>query len=239
MHLKRLNTSHHYTLPKKDKTFAVTPNPGAHKKNECIPLNIILRDILRFAETTKEVKKILHDEKVKIDGKIRKNHKYNTGLMDTIEIKDINKSYRIVPIKGKLRVIEIDKKFNDQKLGKITNKMIIKNSKCQITLHDGRNIIINKPDYSVGDSLMITLPDQKIKNHFKLEKGNIVIISSGKHTGQIGQITKIESTNSTEETKVSVMVDKTEVTTYKRNVFVIGKDKPEITVDESKIISNN
>ena len=85
---------------------------------------------------------------------------------------------------------------------------------------------------------MITVPEQKIINHFKLEKGNTVIISSGKHTGNIGQITKVEIQSSTEDTKISVKVEKTEVTTYKRNVFVIGKDKPEISTDENKIISD-
>ena len=238
MHLKRLNASHHYNIEKKERKFVTVAKAGPHKKNECIPLNLILRNALKIAETAKEVKKILNSGKVKVDGKIRKDKKYGTGIMDTIEIEDINKYYRIVPIKGKLRIIEIDKKFANQKLGKILNKKKIKSGKEQISLHDGRNIIHDKSDYNVGDSLMITVPEQKIKKHFKLEKNNTVIISSGKHTGKTGQITKVDILNSTEDTKVSVKVKDAEVTTYKRNVFVIGKDKPEIAIDESKIINN-
>ena len=238
MHLKRLNASHHYNIEKKERKFVTVAKAGPHKKNECIPLNLILRNALKIAETAKEVKKILNSGKVKVDGKIRKDKKYGTGIMDTIEIEDINKYYRIVPIKGKLRIIEIDKKFANQKLGKILNKKKIKSGKEQISLHDGRNIILDKSDYKVGDSLMITVPEQKIKKHFKLEKNNTVIISSGKHTGKTGQITKVDILNSTEDTKVSVKVKDAEVTTYKRNVFVIGKDKPEIAIDESKIINN-
>ena len=236
MHLKRLNASKHYSVPKKENKFITTANPGAHRKNECIPLNVIIRDILKLAETTKEVKSILHDEKIKIDGTIKKEKKYNVGLMDVISIEEIDKTYRVVTIEGRLRVVEIKKEDAKQKLGKIINKMMIKGKKCQITLHDGRNIILSKPDYSVGDSLMISIPDQKIKDHFKLDKGYTVIITSGKHTGNIGKITKVDIIKTPEDTKVTVKVEDKEVTTYKRNIFVIGKDKPEITIDKNKII---
>ena len=83
---------------------------------------------------------------------------------------------------------------------------------------------------------MISIPDQKIKDHFKLDKGYTVIITSGKHTGNIGKITKVDIIKTPEDTKVTVKVEDKEVTTYKRNIFVIGKDKPEITIDKNKII---
>ena len=126
MHLKRLNASKHYSVPKKENKFITTANPGAHRKNECIPLNVIIRDILKLAETTKEVKSILHDEKIKIDGTIKKEKKYNVGLMDVISIEEIDKTYRVVTIEGRLRVVEIKKEDAKQKLGKIINKMMIK-----------------------------------------------------------------------------------------------------------------
>jgi small subunit ribosomal protein S4e len=238
MHLKRLYSSKHYGIKRKENKFTTRPLPGSHKINETIPLNIILRDLLKLTQTTKENKKLLHEQKIKVDGKIRKNKKYGVGLMDTIEIDDINKYFRLVPIEGKLKIIEILKENKKFKLGKITNKQMIKNNICQITLHDGRNIRLAKPEYSVGDTLVISLPDQKILKHFKLDKDYKVIITSGKHTGKTGIITKVDLIKTPEDTKITIKIDNTdkEVITYKRNVFVIGKDKSEIELNKEKTI---
>ena len=57
-HLKRYGIPKFWPLSKKEKVWAVKPRPGPHPKDFCIPLQIIVRDILELAETSKEAKKI-------------------------------------------------------------------------------------------------------------------------------------------------------------------------------------
>ncbi len=235
MHLKRLATSKHYPIRKKEYKFTTTPRAGPHAKRECIPLRIILRDSLKFAETAKEAKKILKNKDLFVDGRARKDPNYPVGLMDVITILKTKKYYRIIPKKGKLTIVEISKEKSELKLCKITGKTTVKKNVVQLNLHDSRNILIkNEKDakeFKVGDTIQITLPDQKIKKHLKLEKGNMCLITRGKHEGEIGKIKDIKVIEGLQKNKAVITTPKKDIETLKDYIFVIGKDKPEITIE--------
>ena len=57
------------------------PHPGPHKLRECLPLNLFLRNRLKYALSYLEAKKILGQRVVKVDGKVRTDHKYPAGFM--------------------------------------------------------------------------------------------------------------------------------------------------------------
>lgn len=235
MHLKRLASSKHYPIKKKEYKFTTSPRAGPHPKNECIPLQIILRDTLKIAQTGKEAKKILKNKDILIDERPVNDPKYPSGLMDTITIPKTKKYYRIIPKKGKLTLVEITKEKSTHKLCKITGKTTTKKNITQLNLHDSRNILIkNKKDaqvYKVGDTLEISLPGQEIKKHLKLEKGSIGIIIHGKHEGEIGKIKDIKKIIGLQKNKATITTDKKDIETLKDYIFVIGKDKPEITIE--------
>ncbi len=190
--LKRYLIPKFWNVKRKENVFVVKPMPGPHKIKESIPLQVILRDILKFAETAKEAKQILKSEKILVDKKIRKEPKYPVGLMDVIEIPDAKKYYRIDVNKNGLYLNTIKEDDADKKLCKITGKTTLKGGLTQINLHDGRNIILKKNAYKAGDSLLIHLPDQKILKHFKLQKGEKATIISGKNIGIRGSIEDIK-----------------------------------------------
>lgn len=190
--LKRYSMPEYWNVPKKANVFVVRPMPGAHKMDECIPLQIILRDILKVAQTGKEVKQILNSEKILVDKKTRKEPKYPVGLMDIVEIPDIKKYYRINTNKSGLYLEDIKETEADRKLCKIVGKTTLKGGLTQLNLHDGRNIILKKNAYNVGDSLLIHLPDQKILRHIKFQKGEPAMIISGKNMGIRGKINDIK-----------------------------------------------
>ena len=80
-HLKRLNAPRHWMLDKLGGVWAPRPSTGPHKLRECMPLIILLRNRLKYALNTKEVKYILMQRLVKIDGKARTDKTYPTGFM--------------------------------------------------------------------------------------------------------------------------------------------------------------
>ncbi|RLG15637.1 MAG: 30S ribosomal protein S4e [Candidatus Nanohalarchaeota archaeon] len=235
MHLKRLAAPKHFPIRKKEYKFTTNPRAGPHQKKQCIPIQIILRDILKVAATAKEAKKILKNKDLLIDEKSRKDPGYPVGLMDVIAIPKTKKYYRIIPKKGKLTLIEIPKEKSTIKLCKITGKTTTKNNITQLNLHDSRNILIkNEKDakaYKVGDTIEITLPDQQIKKHLKLEKGNIGLIIHGKHEGENGKIKEIKKIMGLQKNKATLTTAKKDIETLKDHIFVIGKDKPEITIE--------
>ena len=60
---------------------APRPSPGPHKKRECIPLIVFLRNRLKYALTGDEVKKIVKQRLIKVDGKIRTDTCFPAGYM--------------------------------------------------------------------------------------------------------------------------------------------------------------
>lgn len=240
-HLKRLRVPEFWKLPKKSAKWATRPRAGPHSKFESIPLLIVVRDILDLADTQKDAKKIIKMGEVFVDGKHRKDHKYPAGLMDVVSISKIKADYRIVPTYKGLKLIEISAAEAAKKICKIENKRSLRKASSkaaaniQLNLHDGRNILIDAKDadkYEVGDSVLISLPDQKILDHLKMEKGALVIITKGKNIGMSGKIEEIIVTKAKEPTKIICKIAGEKMEVIKDYIFVIGKEKPVIKLTE-------
>ncbi len=69
-HLKRLAAPKAWMLDKLGGVFTTRPQSGPHKLRESMPITLFLRNRLKYALTTTEVKYILKQRLVKIDGKV-------------------------------------------------------------------------------------------------------------------------------------------------------------------------
>lgn len=219
-------TSKHFAIERKTKKFTTAPSSGPHAKEECIPLQVVLRDVLKIASNALEVKQMLNKRYIKIDGRAITDPKFPVGLMDTVAIEKINQYYKIIPVNGRLTPAKIDAKEAESKIVRIAGKKTIKGGKFQLNFHDGRNMILSENDaknYSVGDSIKISLPEQKIIGHIKLEKGVIGMIGTGKYAGTTGTIKDIVLIKGREPNKAVLDVDGAEVRTIKDYLFVTGQ----------------
>ena len=238
-HLKRIAAPKYWPILRKAAKWTFHPMPGPHPKNACIPLAIVLRDILKVANTTRELKYILNNKEVIVDGRTRKELNLPVGLMDVIEIPKIEKFYRIVPYEKKgLLPQEIESSEKDFKLCKIINKTMLKGNVLQINLHDGRNILINPADseeevlnpadFKTKDTLKISIPDQKILDHYTFEENKIGLVTKGRFTGRIGKISEIFVRYGPNASIVTLEELGEPFQTLLEYVFVIGRTKPEI-----------
>lgn len=215
-----------WQIKRKGIKFITRPNPGAHQLSEGMPLNVILKNIIGIT-TTKEAKAIIYSKDVLVDGIPRTEHRYNIGLLDVISFPKTKKHHRIILNKNaKIDIIEITEKEAKLKPCKILEKSILKKNKVQLNLSGGRNITLDKNDYKTGDTLMITLPKQEIKEHIPFEKGNFIFLTGGKHAGQMGNMTEIIG----RKIKFKSTEGK-DFETLKRYAFVIGKKKPSIKIE--------
>ncbi len=191
-HLKRYAMPKEWPLARKRETWVVRPAPGPHALKKCIPLQVILRDILGFAETANEAKGIVKAGKILVDKKPRKEPKFPVGLMDIVEIPESRKQFRVKAGKVGLELEKISGEETNLKLCMITGKSTIRGGLLQLNLHDGRNILAGKKcHYKCGDSILIELPDQKIIRHFSFEKGTPAFITAGRNMGAEGIIKKV------------------------------------------------
>ncbi|MDD3175028.1 MAG: 30S ribosomal protein S4e [Candidatus Nanoarchaeia archaeon] len=225
-HLKRLASPKSWSIKKKNITFTTRPNPGPHKLSLQMPITLILRDLLNVAKTTKEVKFILKNKSCLIDGSVCHDYRRPAGLMDVISISSINAYYRmLINAKNKLYLVPISKEESSFKLVKVSSKTNLKGGKIQLNFSDGRNMLIeNIKKYSIGDTLKINLPDQKILEHYPCTSGASVILTSGTHVGELGNIKE------SKDSIITIQTENGEFTTKKHFAFVVGKTKPVITL---------
>lgn len=222
-HLKRYSMPKAWPLGIKGKKWVVSPRAGPHPKKNCLPLQIIIRDVLKLAETAKEAKSIIKSRKVLVDKRVRKDPKYPVGFMDVVEFPDIKKYYRVnVSPKG-LCLEEISEADSKKKICRIENKTLIKGGKVQLNLHDGRNIIVEKGKYRTYDSVAVQLPEQKILNHYKLERGAKAVIIAGRNIGIKGILKSIYNRKvMTEKSSIVIQSKGKEIETLKDYIFVTG-----------------
>jgi small subunit ribosomal protein S4e len=220
-HLKPYAAPKSWIFLRKAHTWITRPLPGANPIERSQPISLLLKQ-LGCAKTKRDVQQIINDRLVTIDGKAIKDRHAPVGFMDSIKINPDITLRGTLDEKGRLKFIEVPEKELGKKLCKIIGKHSSKGGKIQFNLSDGRNILTEKNQYAIGDSLLIEVPKQKIVDRFPLEKGNTVFLLEGRHTGTIGTIQEIKGE------KLWCTKDKERIETLKRVAFVIGKDKPAI-----------
>ncbi len=236
-HLKRLPAPAHWPIKRKLDKFTTRAIPGPHGKQEGLPLTLLLREELGLAENMREVKVILSAGNVSVDGRVRKDPRFMVGLMDVVEIKPSDDRFRLLPKRqGGLRVVPITEAEAKFKLGRIQRKMMAPGGRCQMTLHDGRNLLLPnkaKPaDYSPLDTLVISIPEQELLESIRLEKGAYAVVTQGRNVGMEGKILEIEKRVGSHASTVTVQdPDGNKFQTALEYVFVLGKGKSKVSLD--------
>ena len=228
--LKRQMAPLFWGITRKDKRFVVTVRPGSHGKNVSIPSAVFLRDMLKTVNTLREAKFAIYGGKVTVDGVKRKSLHHGIGLMDVIELDGLKEVYRLVPKDGALlQPIIIKAEEKSKKLVRVKSKVSIKHGKTQIGFHDGRSLI-DETKVSVGDTCILQVPEQKILDVLKLEKGVLGLIVKGANAGKIGNITEIKEGTFVLPKRVIFKLEDKEIEIPAEMVMPVGKDKPVIGV---------
>ena len=231
--LKSVAAPKNWPIKRKNSVFTFRPNPGAHPKTMCISLGTALKDILKMGDTGREIRRIIGQRIVFVDGRPTRDFKRAIGLMDVVSIPKIGQSWRVLlDSKNRITLVPIREDMAKWKLVRIENKTTIRKGRIQLNMHDGRNLLLEKNAHKTGDVLKISLPDQKIIEAYPFEKGNKALIVGGSHSGELVTIGQIQVTKECAPNKVSMNEG---YATVQTNVFIVGKAKPEITLPEVKV----
>ncbi len=238
-HLKRLPAPSFWPVHRKEHQWVIKPQPGPHSLNKCLPLLLVLREMLNLVRTRREAKYLLSKENVKIDGRVRRSDDFPVGIMDVIEFPAIQKAYRVLPSQSKgLSLHSIPNSEKDFKLCQIVSKTCVKGGHVQLHLNDGRNMLIHvenpqdpeEDTYHTFDTLKIQLPESEIVDTLRFEKGSLAIVTDGKNIGRWGEITEIEKPGRHKEPITLKDSYDQQFKTIRNYVFPIGKGLPWISM---------
>lgn len=230
--LKRQLAPRFWQVNRKSARFILNTMPGPHTRKFSYPIGVVLRDLLHVCTNIREVKRSLNKGLISVDGKMIRHPNFPIGLMDTLEIKPSNQSYRFVPSNGiPLFPIKINSDEKNLKLEKIKSKVTSKENLYQYCLHDGRTFL-SKESYNVNDTCLIDLPKFGIKNHVQLKEGCTVIVTRGENAGNIGKVEEIKTGSFSLPKRVLVSMGEKTVELPIDIVMAIGVDSSLIQVSK-------
>jgi len=150
---------------------------------------------LKYALSRDEARKIVRNREglIKIDGKIRRDHRFPLGIMDVVSIEKTNEHFRmLLDVKGRFQPHRIDAKEAGFKLCKVTAKCIGKAKVPHIVTHDGRTLRFPHPDIEINDSIKFNLSTKEIDGVIKFCNGATVMLHGGNNIGRVGILVSIE-----------------------------------------------
>ena len=235
-HLKRLAAPEFWPVLRKEAKWVVKPSPGPHPVSRAIPMLIVVRDILGFARTGREARKLVAEGHFKVDGRVRRDYKFPVGLMDVIEVVDTGEFFRVVPVPVKvLFPVPITREEASFKLCRIEDKTTTKGGRIQLNLHDGKNIVVDAEEgrkFMTMSTVKISIPDYKLLDYIPAEKGVVAVVIGGINVGRVGRIMNV-SKGMRHYRKLVLLEDLASGVNFYTTldkIIVIGTSKPEITL---------
>ncbi len=224
-HQKRLAVPKSWPVERKEETYTTKAGSGPHGADG-VPLLIVLRDVLGYVNSKKEARYALDQDSILVNGKAVSDERRPVGMFDILAFVERDEYYRIFPDEGgRLSLTSIDGDAAGSKLGKIAGKTQVPGGDTQLTLHDGRTLLVDDAEtYAVNDSIVVDNDDGEIVAHFSYEEGALVTAVRGGHAGRIGTIDEIRVTPGSSSNSVLIHDDDDPFETIEEYVVVIDEN---------------
>ncbi|XP_061385298.1 small ribosomal subunit protein eS4-like [Danaus plexippus] len=235
-HIKRLAAPKNWYLSKLGGIYAPHPSSGPHKIRECLPIIILIRNLLKYALSYDEAKMIAKKRLIRVDGKIRTDMFFPCGFQDVIYIEKTNSYFRLLyDVKGRFVPHTISAEEASYKLCRVKKIAVGLRGIPYATTHDGRTIRFIQPDVKVNDTVRVDIETGKILDILKFDVGQKVMVTGGHSIGRVGTIIHREKHPGSHEIVQIRDARKNVFATLVSNVFVIGSsEKFWITLPKQK-----
>lgn len=205
MHLTRAEVSRVMPLARKGTYYVARP---LSYKSSSVTVLMAVRDILHLGQTAREVKEMIKEKKLKINGRTVRDVRESLTLFSLFEA---DKRYQVTLLPTGRFVLEPTKQTT--RIAKIINKRLAPAGKIQINLHDGTNVL-SKEKAEVGDSLELDA-ESKVVKVLPLKTGAKVLVSAGRNVGATGTVEHMKGS------EITVSLGDRKVTLKRAQVVVI------------------
>ena len=204
-HQKRLSVPNSWPVERKEETYTTKAGAGPHGEGG-VPLLIVLRDVLGYVDSRKEARYALGQDSVLVNGTPVSEERRPIGMFDILAFREREEYYRVFPDEGgRLSLTPIDADAAGSKLGKIVGKRQVPGGDTQLTLHDGRTLVVEDDSpYNSNDSIVVSNDSEEVVAHFTYEEGTLVTAVRGAHAGRIGTIDEIQVTPGSSDNNVLI-----------------------------------
>jgi len=232
-HLKRMVAPKSWRLARKEQTFITKTRAGPHNAG-ALPMAVLLRDRMNLARTMKEVKLILSQRSVLVNGKPCRDPRMGVGIFDIVSIPKMDQYFRVLlDKKGRIITVPIDAEAAKSRLARVAKKTVVTGGKVQLNLSHGANVLADHQVRS-RDSVVLSLePENRfaVIDHFPFAVGNMTMVIAGRHAGRIGRITEIVTVAGTTPNRVLLedANDGTPFETIDDYCYMVGRETPAVS----------
>ncbi len=235
-HVKRIVAPKSWIIGRKASKFVTATRPGPHNAG-ALPIAVWMRDHQGLARNMKEIKQILRDRQVVVNGKVCTDPHIGLGVFDIISFPRLDKHYIMLLDKtGRFTAREIDGDGAKLRLAKIRNKTTLPRGIVQLNLLFGANVIGDNT-YRPKDSIVLTLGvdgDERfgIRDHFPYAVGNTAMVVGGQHSGRVARIIEVIPVQGSVPNRVSLedLATKEIFETIEPYIFMVGKEEPALEI---------
>ena len=216
-HIKKTKMPKTWPVPRKGKNrYIAVPS---HATGKGISLLFLLRDVLKLAQTRKEVRYMTLNGMVMVNNKVRYDENFPLQVFDVLNLEKAKKNYRLEIVNKKFSLVEISDKEAGSKIVKIIGKKTLGKDKIQMNLDDGQNFL-SDVKFSVGDSVVLDTKKNVVSKVLELKEGAKVEVIGGKHAGEKGELIGFEKLARGQDYEIK-LEDKTVKLPYK-TILVIA-----------------
>jgi small subunit ribosomal protein S4e len=190
-HFKRSVVTNSLVIPRKKYKYYSKPLPGKHSSKSGVSILGFLRDVIKIAVNAREARYLIKNGYVYVDGKKISEEKYVVGFSDIVTVKD--DSFLVwLSENGKITAIKQEGKQESKKI-KVMSKHKGSRGINVIFTNDARNIVYDKDDIQINDSVTFDFASGKVTSKIPFEQGKKIIVFSGKNAGKTGTIKEINN----------------------------------------------
>ncbi|MES3516514.1 MAG: 30S ribosomal protein S4e [Natronomonas sp.] len=224
-HQKRLSVPNSWPVERKEETYTTKAGAGPHGEDG-VPLLIVLRDVLGYADSKKEARYALGEDNVLINGTAVSDERQPVGMFDILAFQERDEYYRVFPNEGgRLALTPIDADAAGSKLGKVVGKTNVPGGDTQLSLHNGETLLVDgETPYTPNDSIVIDNDTGEVVAHFVYEEGALATAVRGSHAGRIGEIDEIQVTPGSSANNVLIADGEERFETVEEYVVVIDEN---------------
>lgn len=215
-----------WPVKKKNITFVAKPNAGSHKLKYVTSVVVLLRDVLGYAQTSRDVKYIVNNEEILVNGRKVSDIKTAVGMFDVLEIAKTSEKFVVIFNEvGRLKLVATKDSTVTLKVAK---KTLVAGGKFQLNMMNGYNVLVDKKIFDsvrVADSVVYDYAKKAVKKVLALKEKAQVYLFDGKFKGQFATVKGFTLYNGLAKDLVNLELDGKEASTAKDYCYVIENVK--------------
>nr|BAS01870.1 ribosomal protein S4 [Amorphochlora amoebiformis] len=214
-HVKRVSVKKQYKIGKMSGIFTIKIKSGKQNKYDSIPLFLIIKKYLKFGKTYYELKNLIKNGFIFVNGKKCFNINYPVGLSDTLSIPIITSRFRLfLNTRGNLKLYKIGVNEENFKISIVQKIENLNDGFRKLITNDQRYYLSKDKEIQKFNTVLVNSLNNKIIYCLNFDIGNLCLVIRGSRKGCVAAITYVSNN------KIIHLMDKKGKKLLKFNRFV-------------------